>query len=250
VPEPLRIVVADDHPTFRDGMHRLLETQTDLVVVGTAADGQEALATVARLDPDLLLLDLMMPRMTGLVALKQLRGRSIRPRIILVTAAIDRAEIVTALQVGAQGIVLKESASEVLFNSIRTVMAGQYWVGRNRVTDLAGMLRELSAPSPQSSRSKFGLTPRELEVVAMILGGYSNRDIATNFSISEKTVKHHLTNIFDKFGASNRLELALFALHHKVCPTIAAPALSAAGIRRADQLRANPDVGLIPAMSE
>jgi DNA-binding NarL/FixJ family response regulator len=212
----VRVVIADDHPTFREGLTRLIETKTDLQVVGTAADGDDALKMVAELEPDLLLLDLAMPRMAGLVALRELRDKGARARIILVTAAIDRTEIVTALQLGAQGVVLKESASEVLFRSIRAVMAGHYWVGRNRVTDLRATLRDLSASHPRSTRKHFGLTPRELEIIGVILGGFSNSDIAAKFSISEKTVKHHLTNIFDKLGVSNRLELALFALHHNL----------------------------------
>jgi two-component system, NarL family, nitrate/nitrite response regulator NarL len=219
---PVRIVVADDHPIFREGLIKLLQTRPDLKVVGGAADGDEALRLVAELEPDLLLLDLAMPRMAGLVALRELRDRSTRARIILVTAAIDRTEIITALQLGAQGVVLKESASDVLFKSIRAVMAGQYWVGRSRVTDLAATLRDLSASHPPT-RKHFGLTPRELEIIGVILGGYSNNDIAAKFSISEKTVKHHLTNIFDKLGVSNRLELALFALHHHLA-VVAEPA--------------------------
>jgi DNA-binding NarL/FixJ family response regulator len=178
---------------------------------------------VAEHEPDLLLLDLAMPRMAGLVALRELRERSTRARIILVTAAIDRSEIVTGLQLGAHGVVLKESASDVLFKSIQAVMAGQYWVGRNRVTDLAATLRDLSAAHTRPTRKHFGLTPRELEIVGVIVGGYSNHDIAAKFSISEKTVKHHLTNIFDKLGVSNRLELALFALHHHLAETVPAP---------------------------
>jgi len=212
----VRIVVADDHPVFREGLIKLLEAKPDLRVVGAACDGADTLALVANLEPDLVLLDLSMPRMTGLVALRELRNQAARARIILVTAAIDRTEIITGLQLGAQGVVLKESASEVLFKSISAVMAGQYWVGRNRVTDLAATLRDLSASHPQPTRKQFGLTPRELEIISVILAGYSNNDIATKFAISEKTVKHHLTNIFDKLGVSNRLELALFALHHNL----------------------------------
>jgi two-component system nitrate/nitrite response regulator NarL len=215
-----RIVIADDHPIFRDGLVKLLEASPDFQVVGAAADGVHALELVATLQPDLLLLDLAMPRMAGLVALRELRTKSTQAKIILVTAAIDRSEIVTALQLGAHGIVLKESASEMLFKSIRAVMAGQHWVGRKRVTDLASTLRDLSSQGPQPSRKHFGLTPRELEIIGVILAGYSNNDIAVNFSISEKTVKHHLTNIFDKLGVSNRLELALFALHHNLAPAV------------------------------
>jgi len=221
-PALVRIVVVDDHPIFREGLIKLLQTRPELQVVGSAADGDDALRLVEELKPDLLLLDLAMPRMGGLVALRELRDRSTSARIILVTAAIDRTEIVTGLQLGAQGVVLKVSASDVLFKSIRAVMAGQYWVGRERVNDLTVALRDLAASHPPT-RKHFGLTPRELEIIGVILGGYSNNDIATKFSISEKTVKHHLTNIFDKLGVSNRLELALFALHHHLA-VVAEPA--------------------------
>ena len=221
----VRIVVADDHPIFREGLIKLLQTQPDLQVVGGVADGDDAVRLVAELEPDLLLLDLAMPRMGGLATLRELRDRATRARIIVVAAAIDRTEISAGLQLGAHGVVLKESASEVLFKSIRAVMAGQYWVGGRRVTDLAAALRDLSASHPPT-RKNFGLTPRELEIIGVILGGYSNHDMATEFSISEKTVKHHLTNIFDKLGVSNRLELALFALHHNLAvPDVPAASL-------------------------
>jgi two-component system nitrate/nitrite response regulator NarL len=225
----ITIVVADDHPIFRDGLIRLIETRRDLKVVGTASDGREALELVARLNPDLLLLDLAMPGMSGLLAMRELKEKQTRSHILLLTAAIEQDEIATALQLGARGVVLKETASDVLFHSIEAIMAGQHWVGRTTV-DPGTMLRQLASASRTPSRKNFGLTRRELEIIGVILGGYSNADIARQFAISEKTVKHHLTNIFDKIGVSNRLELALFALHHGLeAPLPARPPQVAAG---------------------
>jgi two-component system nitrate/nitrite response regulator NarL len=215
----IRIVVADDHPIFRDGLIKLLETKRKLRVIGAAADGDEALRLVEQLDPDILLLDVAMPRMAGLVALRELSQTPTRARIIMLTAAIDRADIVSALQLGARGVVLKESAGEMLFKAIDAAIAGRYFVGHKTVDSLATTLRQLTDSHPQPTRKQFGLTPRELEIIGVILTGHSNSDIASRFTISEKTVKHHLTNIFDKLGVSNRLELALFALHHNLKPS-------------------------------
>ena len=215
---PIRIVIADDHPIFRDGLRRLLEADPGLTVVGEAADGVEALKLALKLKPDVLLLDLAMPRQTGLDTLPELAHSCPNVRTIVLTAAVEKPEVVRALQLGARGVVMKESATELLLRSIRAVMKGEFWVGRGSVSDLVQFLRE-GARGPRLKeplRKDFGLTPRELEVVAAIVAGYTNRDVAQKFSISEDTVKHHLTNIFDKLGVSNRLELALFAVHHKL----------------------------------
>lgn len=212
----IRIVIADDHPIVRDGLRRLLETEKDFSVVGQAADGREAVRLVRQLQPDVLLLDLAMPRLPGIEVLRELATSSSEVRTILLTAAVEKEQIVEALQVGARGVVSKETATELLFKSIRTVVAGQYWVGRQEVSDLVAALRGL-APSPGEERQKsFGLTRRELEIVAAIVEGCTNRDIAQKFSLSEDTVKHHLTHIFDKLGVSNRLELAMFAVSHRL----------------------------------
>ena len=137
-------------------------------------------------------------------------------RTILLVASIDRAETIKALQLGARGVVLKESATELLFKAIRSVMAGQYWVGRDLVSDLVQTLGRLSNNSAPAGSNKFGLTPRELDVLRLVVAGYTNKETADKYGLSEDTVKHHLTNIFDKTGASNRLELALFAIHHQI----------------------------------
>ena len=147
-------------------------------------------------------------------------------RVILLTAAAEKSQIVEALQLGARGVVLKDSATQLLLKAIQTVMAGEYWVGRESVSNLVQYLRTLMQSSHDEARQKkFGLTPRELEIVSAVVAGFSNKEIAEYFKISEDTVKHHLSNIFDKLGVSTRLELALFAVnqalplkeHHLSC---------------------------------
>ncbi len=214
--QPIRLVIADDHPIFRDGLRRLLEAEPDLKVIGEACDGAEAVKMARQLKPDILLLDLAMPRMPGLEALRELstaQGAN-SVRVILLTAAAEKKQIVEALQLGARGVVLKDSATQLLLKSIHTVMSGEYWVGRESVSNLVQYLRNLVQSSGEESKQKkFGLTPRELEIVSAVVAGYSNKEVAEYFKISEDTVKHHLSNIFDKLGVSTRLELALFAVN-------------------------------------
>src|SRR5947199_3253698 len=217
-PQQIRIVIADDHPIFRDGLRRLLESEADLKVIGEACDGAEAVKLARQLKPDILLLDLAMPRHPGLEALRELSSGSANSvRVILLTAAAEKNQIVEALQLGARGVVLKDSATQLLLKAIQTVMAGEYWVGRESVSNLVQYLRTLVQSSGEEARQKkFGLTPRELEIVSAVVAGYSNKEIAEYFKISEDTVKHHLSNIFDKLGVSTRLELALFALNQSL----------------------------------
>ena len=213
---PIRLVLADDHPIFRDGLRRLLEAEPDMKVIGEAKDGAEAVKLARQLKPEIMLLDLAMPKHPGLDALRELSvGGTNSVRVILLTAAAEKSQIVEALQLGARGIVLKDSATQLLLKAIHTVMAGEYWVGRDAVSNLVQYLRNLvEASSETARRKKFGLTPRELEIISAVVAGFANKEIAEYFKISEDTVKHHLSNIFDKLGVSTRLELALFAVNH------------------------------------
>ncbi len=212
----VRILIADDHPIFRHGLRTLLEAEPDLRVVGEAGDGAEAVQSAAQMKPDILLLDLTMPRMPGMDALRELSTAALPVHTILLTVAIEKAQIVEALQLGARGIVLKDSATEFVLKSIRAVMSGHYWVGNEKVSNLMQCLKDLMPKSGAAKPKTYGLTPRELDVVSAIVAGCTNKEIAQKFSLSEQTVKHHLTSIFDKLGVSTRLELALFATQNNL----------------------------------
>ena len=187
----IRLVIADDHPIFRDGLRRLLEAESGFKVVGEARDGAEAVKLARQLRPDIMLLDLAMPKHPGLEALRELStdGGQNSVRVILLTAAAEKNQIVEALQLGARGVVLKDSATQLLLKAIQTVMAGEYWVGRESVSNLVQYLRTLVQSSGEEARQKkFGLTPRELEIVSAVVAGYANKEIAEYFKISEDTV--------------------------------------------------------------
>jgi DNA-binding NarL/FixJ family response regulator len=207
VQRKIRILIADDHAIFRDGLRRLLATQEDFEVIGEAPDGKDAIALANDLKPDVLLLDLAMPRVPGMEVLRELGHQELPMRTILLTAAIQPFAVTSALQLGARGIVLKASPPELLLKSIRSVFEGQFWVG--------------SEPVPGWSRGSqpttdFGLTSREIEIISAIKEGNSNREIAGKLAISEETVKRHLSNIYGKLGVSSRLELAVLASEQRL----------------------------------
>lgn len=202
----IRIIIADDHAIFRDGLRRLLASEKGFSVIAEAADGREAIALTIQLKPDILLLDLAMPRMPGMEALRELAAAKVPVHVILLTAAIHPFEVTSALQMGARGVVLKASPPELLLKSIRAVAEGQHWVGSEVVADWAHLSRKPGGAA--------GLTSREIEIISAIQAGNSNREIAVKLSISEETVKRHLSNIFAKVGVSSRLELALLASRH------------------------------------
>jgi len=213
----IRILVADDHPVVRFGVKNMLMHDDGFDVVGEAEDGDVAITQTLEIEPDILLLDLQMPRLPGLEAMRAIMSRSPRVKIILLTSAITTQQIIEALQIGARGIVLKDSVAGDLSAAIRAVFTGDYWIGGQRVVNLVKALHELMQQAAEMpERKTYGLTPRELEVVGCIVEGCSNKDIAKQFAISEETVKRHLSNIFDKTGVSTRLELALFAISHKL----------------------------------
>src|SRR5258708_8694324 len=199
----IRIMIADDHAIFRDGLRRLLIGEKDFTVVGEASDGKEAVALANEIHPDVLLLDLGMPRVAGMEVLGELSRGKNAVYTILLTAAIQPFEVTSALQLGARGVVLKASPPEMLLKGIRSVYEGNYWVN--------GELLAASAQYGQDDKVGATLTSREREIISAIRAGNSNKEIAAKFSISEETAKRHLSNIYAKLGLSSRLELANFA---------------------------------------
>ena len=216
---PIKVLIADDHPVVRIGLRNMLRSDPQMKIVAEAKDGVEALNMVRTLRPDILLLDLAMPKMPGMEALRELTGDATPTRTILLTGHVDKRQILEALQLGARGVVLKDAVVEHLSAGIRAVMQGQYWLEGRPVQNLVQVLRDLAAQTTPPPRKTFGLTARELQVVTLITEGSTNKHIAQTFGISEETVKRHLTNIFNKLGVGNRLELALFALNHNLLPT-------------------------------
>lgn len=207
----IRVVIADDYPIFRDGLRRLLETAADLRIVGDT-DASGAILLVQTLRPDVLLLG---GSAAGtLEALERTLAAGTAVKVILLPRAVDGPEVGAALRFGAHGILPKDTTADVLFNSIKAVVAGHYWVGFERATDLADGIRRLGQTNRRAKA--FGLTARELEIVRAVMSGETNKAIAQHLAISENTVKRHLTHIFDKVGASTRVELALFATHHQL----------------------------------
>ena len=216
---PIRIVLADDHPVVRIGVANMLTAKDGFEMIGEASDGDEAITQTLELQPDILLLDVQMPRLPGLEAMRAIMNGTPTVKILLLTSTITTQQVIEALHIGARGIVLKDAVIAHLQTAIRTVYNGDYWIGGKRVINLVSALHELMMQATVPQRKTYGLTPRELEVVGAIVEGCSNRDIAKQFSLSEETVKRHLSNIFDKTGVSTRLELALFAIaHHLVEP--------------------------------
>ena len=218
----IRIVVADDHPIFRDGLCKLLALEEDFEVVAQAQDGREVLDVLQQYEPDILLLDLKMPGLDGLGTLQRLQAARNRTRVIVLTASDDKNEFVQAMKLGTSGIVLKQTATDLLIKSIRKVHAGEIWIDSHTT---AAVIRQFvsaeeAPPAPQSSmtreRERSPLSQREREIVALVAQGFKNKEMAEKMFISEQTVKNHLHNIFDKLGVSDRLELALYAIHNNL----------------------------------
>ena len=218
----IRIVVADDHPIFRDGLCKLLALEDDFEVVAQAENGQQVLDVLQQHEPDILLLDLRMPQLDGLATLQRLQSGRNKTRVIVLTASDDKNEFVQAMKLGTSGIVLKQTATELLIKSIRRVHAGEMWLDSTTTEAVIRQFVAGSAPAgpipvaSPASRERSPLSAREREIVALVAQGFKNKEMAEKMFISEQTVKNHMHNIFDKLGVSDRLELALYAIHNNL----------------------------------
>jgi len=217
-PRKIKVMIADDHPIVREGLRKLLLLEDDIDVVGEAVDGRDLLDKASEMKPDVILLDLRMPNLDGLGALQTLQHTGSKARVIILTASEDKNEFVQAMKLGCSGIVLKQTSADLIVKSIRKVYNGEIWLDSHTT---AAVMRQFAAPLDGGAagpaggrvRERSPLSNREREIVSLVAQGYKNKEMAEKMFISEQTVKNHLHNIFDKLGVSDRLELALYAIH-------------------------------------
>jgi DNA-binding NarL/FixJ family response regulator len=202
----VRLILVDDHPIVLQGLQQLLQRQPDFTVTAACQNADEALAAIQREPPDVLLLDLRMPGTTGLEFLRRLGDQGLSCRTVLLTAAIEDAEVIEAVRLGVCGLVMKDSTPDTLVDCVRRVHEGGQCMDHEIVNKAFR-----SALDRETAVREAALTPREIELVRMVAEGLRNKAIATRLSISEGTVKVHLHNIYEKLGVDGRLELTLVA---------------------------------------
>jgi two-component system, NarL family, response regulator LiaR len=206
---PIRVLIADDHFLVRDGLKVFLKNHPDIAVVGEAADGKRAVELCATLQPDVVLMDLVMPVMDGTTAIKLLHQRDPRMRILALTSFQERRLVEEAIQAGAAGFLYKDCAPEELLQAIRTVHAGHAALSLSATEALMQAVARPAEPVPD-------LSPRELEVLALVAKGATNAEIAKTLTLSLSTVGFHISNIIGKLGASNRTEAVNIARRYRL----------------------------------
>jgi two-component system, NarL family, response regulator LiaR len=209
----IRVLIADDHAVVRQGLRTFLDLQEEIDVVGEAADGEEALAAIEELAPDVVLMDLVMPRLDGIEAIRRIRERTPATRVIVLTSFLDDDKVFPAVRAGAAGYLLKDVQPQELVRAIRTVRDGQALL---HPAVAARLMEEIADDSRR--RAPDPLTPREREVLALLARGLSNKAIARECGVSEKTVKTHVSNILGKLGVNDRTQAALWAVREGLVP--------------------------------
>ena len=218
---PIKIIIADDHALLRQGIRNVLELEEDLQVIGEACDGEEAVSKVATLVPDILLLDINMPKMNGLEVIKQVSQQQPKVRIIVLTMHDDENYVIEVIKAGAVGYLLKDIEPGMLVKAIRTVYDGESFIYPCLAKKLFGEInrqhvKNLEAAKMIGRSKEERLNYREIEVLEMVCKGMSNQEVAKTLFLSEKTVKNHLTSIFRKIGVTDRTQAVLYAIKHKI----------------------------------
>ena len=227
----ISVIVADADSIFRLGMRTLIAAAPGLRLVAEAADGDQALSLVQECEPDVLLLNLQLPRMNGMEVLKRLCALGVETRPILLTASVERGQLRAALTQGARGVLLKDRATELLTKCVTQVMQGEYWVGREDVGYLVEALRN---PTWRVENAAGGLTVREKQITQLVVTGAGNKDIAWQLGLTEQTIKNNLRKIFEKLHVGNRVELAMMAMDLQL-PRRTAPVASDKGKARVNK---------------
>jgi two-component system, NarL family, nitrate/nitrite response regulator NarL len=220
---PIRVLIADGHPIVLEGLRTVLGQLPTLQLIGEASDGMEAIEKTVSLDPDVVLMELKLPRVDGLTVLRSIQARASRSRVILFSSSDHKEDFVEAMKLGCSGILSKDSSVTLIEKSIQKVFAGEIWLDSNTT---AAVIRQFASPTDfpavhaggngKASRERAQLSQREREIIVLIAQGYKNKEIAEKMFITEQTVKNHLHNVFDKLGVSDRLELALYAIHNSL----------------------------------
>jgi two-component system, NarL family, response regulator DegU len=216
---PIKVVIADDHALFRDGLRKILSMEKDILVVGEAANGDEVAKVVERTKPDVLLLDLKMPKGDVVQNLLDVGARSPTTRVMILTAFADEENVLNAAKGGAKGYVPKGVPSATLIQAIKTVQGGNYWIDKEipsweTFEEIVRDQSQFHEAAPRMDESIKALTKREMEILKLVAEGLTNEEIGKKIFISEKTVKTHLTNIFDKLKVNNRFKAALMLMGH------------------------------------
>jgi two-component system response regulator DegU len=214
-----RLVLVDDHTLFRDGLRTILQMEDDLEVIADVESAEDIVELVWQLKPDLLLLDIRMPTGNGLEAVPAVVRISPETRVLVLTACDEQEEHVRALMLGAKGVVLKDSARHTLIEAIRTVCRGGFWIDPRMRRTVADEVAQSSSSGGSTRRGHTGLTDRELEIVRLVASGQKNKEVSAALTISERTVKTHLQNIFQKLGVRDRVALVMYALQHGLTQT-------------------------------
>ncbi|MBI3076715.1 MAG: response regulator transcription factor [Deltaproteobacteria bacterium] len=210
--EPIRILLVDDHPLFRHGVAALLEQQPDMEVVGEAGDGQEAIERAAELMPDVILMDVYMPRCDGLEATRRIKEAMPYVKIVILTVSEEDHNLFEAIKAGAQGYLLKRIKPAELFEMLRGVSRGEAPISRATATKILHEFARQAHAGPEGGSQESELTRRERDVLELLTGGATNKEIASALFISENTVRNHLRNILEKLHLQNRVQAATYAL--------------------------------------